>query len=127
MAALSGELAALPGREARLTWLVARGKSEPQMPVTQRIEGNLVPGCLARLWLVSSQEAGCFYFQSASDSQIVQGLGTVLCELANGSTRAELQNTPAASLEPLHLERLLTSNRRDAANRLWEAIRACAR
>lgn len=125
--ALAAGIAALPGREARLSWLVARGRNGPQLAESARTERHQVPGCLARLWLVTTRgEDGCFHFQTASDSQIVQGLGALLCEIAEGATAPELQNTPPGALDPLHLERLLTSNRRDAASRLWEAIRASA-
>ena len=49
---LTAQLAALKNGQDRLALLVERAKKLPPLMPELRVEENLIPGCLAKLWFV---------------------------------------------------------------------------
>lgn len=123
---LTAELAALKKGQDRLSCLVEKARSHPPLAPEQRVDSNLIPGCLARLWLVSHFHDGRCYFACDSDSLIVKAVAGVLCELYSGHAPAEILAHDPKFLAPLGITQHLTPNRRNALSKVWEHIRQFA-
>lgn len=123
---LTAELAALKNGQDRLAWLVDKAKLRPPLMAEQRVDANLVPGCLAKLWLVSRFEDSHCYFACDSDSLVVKAIAGLLCEFYSGHPPAEILAIGPAFLAPLGITQHLTPNRRNALAKVWDRIRQFA-
>ncbi|MDX1951837.1 MAG: SufE family protein [Verrucomicrobiota bacterium] len=122
------ELSTFRGNQERLAWIIKKGKEQPAFPESARTEKNRVEGCLSNLWLLSRMESGRCWFQSDSDSSIVRGLASVICELFSELSPMEiLQADVAALLQEAGLSHQLTPNRRNATTALAQKIKDYAR
>jgi cysteine desulfuration protein SufE len=110
----------------RLALLVERAKKMPPLTPDQRAPGNLIPGCLAKLWFVSQFRDGRCFFACDSYSLIVKAIAGLLCEFYSGHTPAEILAHDPAFLAPLGITQHLTPNRRNALSKVWETIRQFA-
>ena len=125
-AQLTAQLAALKNGQDRLALLVSQAKHLPPLAPELRVDANLIPGCLAKLWLVSRFEEGKCFFTCDSDSQVVKAIAGLLCDLYSGQSPAEILAHDPGFLAPLGITQHLTPNRRNALARIWEQMRCFA-
>jgi len=123
---LTAELASLKNGQDRLAHLVERARPRARLSLGDRTESNLVPGCLAKLWLVSQFRDGCCFFACDSDSLIVKAIAGLLCEFYSGQRPAEILAHDPQFLAPLGITQHLTPNRRNALSKVWDRIRQFA-
>ena len=121
-AQLTAGLAAFKNGQDRFAALVERAKKNPVLPPESRIEINLLPGCLAKLWFVSEFRDGHCFFASDSDSLVVKAVAGLLCDFYSGHTPAEILAHDPQFLAPLGITQHLTPNRRNALAKVWERI-----
>lgn len=103
--------------------MVERAKKIPPLPPESRKDSNLVPGCLARLWLVAEFRDGCCHFTSDSDSLIVKAIAGLLCDFYSGQKPGDILCHNPDFLAALGITQHLTPNRRNALARVWEHIK----
>jgi cysteine desulfuration protein SufE len=120
------QLAALKNGQDRLAFLVEKAKGRPPLTAEFRVDANLIPGCLARLWFVSKFRAGNCFFNCDSDSLVVKAIAGLLCEFYSGHAPAEILAHDPTFLAPLGITQHLTPNRRNALSKIWERIRQFA-
>ena len=120
---ISGQLAGLKSGSGRLVFLVEQAKVRRPFPPEARIDANLVPGCLARLWLVAETRAGRCHFDCDSDSLIVKAVAGLLCDFYSDQPSAEILAVEPDFLGPLGITQHLTPNRRNALARVRDYIR----
>ena len=94
----------------------------PVLPAADRVEPNLIPGCLAKLWFVSQSRDGRCFFACDSDSLIVKAIAGLLCEFYSGHRPAEILAHDPKFLAPLGITQHLTPNRRNALSKVWGHI-----
>jgi cysteine desulfuration protein SufE len=123
---LTAELAALKNGQDRLARLVEKARQSPPLAPEQRADANLIPGCLAKLWLVSEFRDGRCCFTCDSDSLVVKAIAGLLCEFYSGQAPAEILTRDPGFLAPLGITQHLTPNRRNALSKVWERIRTFA-
>ncbi len=123
---LVAELTALKNGQDRLAHLVEKAKRHPALAPDQRVDSNLIPGCLARLWLVSQFRDGNCFFACDSDSLIVKAIAGLLCEFYSGQPPGEVLAHDPKFLAPLGITQHLTPNRRNALAKVWERIKEFA-
>lgn len=123
---ITAELAALKNGQDRLAHLVEQARRRAPLAPEQRVDSNLIPGCLAKLWVVSQFRDGCCFFACDSDSLVVKAIAGLLCEFYSGHRPAEILTHDPKFLAPLGITQHLTPNRRNALSRIWERIRAFA-
>jgi cysteine desulfuration protein SufE len=121
--ALVTRLAVFSSGQDRLAQLVEQAKSRPPLPPECRTDGNLIPGCLAKLWFVAEFRDGNCFFYSDSDSLVVKAIAGLLCEFYSGCRPAEIAGHNPDFLVPLGITQHLTPNRRNALSKVWERIR----
>jgi len=119
---LTAELAALKNGQDRLAYLVEQARRRPSLAADERIEAHLIPGCLAKLWLVPQFRDGSCFFACDSDSLIVKAIAGLLCEFYSGHSPAEILAHDPKFLAPLGITQHLTPNRRNALAKVWERI-----
>jgi len=123
---ITAQLAALKNAQDRLAFLVEQAKKRPPLTPELRVDENLIPGCLAKLWFVSEfREDKCF-FTCDSDSLVVKAVAGLLGEFYSGQTPAEILTHDPKFLAPLGITQHLTPNRRNALAKVWERIRQFA-
>ncbi len=125
---LHGRLSAIKGSHARLAWVVERARHLPPFSHGERVDANLVEGCLSQLWLRASIADGRCVFQCDSDSLIVKGIGSLICESCSGRLPVEIvarRNEPP--LLTTSFASVLTQNRRNGLLLLWGQIVVFAR
>lgn len=78
----------------RLNAIVSRGHAL-KLDDAHKVEANLVPGCVSRVWLHGEIVDGRTRFVCDAESPMVKGLATLLCELYGDADPAEV-----AAVEP---------------------------
>jgi len=123
---LTAQLSALKNGQDRLALLVEESKKIPSLPPESRMDENLIPGCLAKLWFVAEvREKKCF-FACDSDSLVVKAIAGLLCEFYSGHEPVEILAHDPKFLVPLGITQHLTPNRRNALGKVWERIQQFA-
>ena len=123
---LTAQLAALKNGQDRLALLVEQIRKVPPLSPALRVEQNLIPGCLAKLWFVPECRDGKCFFTCDSDSLVVKAVAGLLCEFYSGQPPAEILAHDPVFLAPLGITQHLTPNRRNALAKVWERIRQFA-
>ena len=123
---LAAELGAIKNGQDRLALLVARARNRPPLAPELRVDKNLLPGCLAKLWFTAEFRDGKCFFHCDSNSLVVKAIAGLLCDFYSGHTPAEILAHDPAFLAPLGITQHLTPNRRNALARVWETIREFA-
>jgi len=124
--ALTRQLGALKNGQDRLAFLVEKAKAQPPLAPEFRVEKNLIPGCLAKLWFLPDFRDGNCFFSCDSDSLVVKAVAGLLCEFYSGQTPAEIIAHDPKFLAPLGITQHLTPNRRNALSKVWARIRQFA-
>jgi cysteine desulfuration protein SufE len=123
---LAAQLAALKNGQDRLSVLVDQARKRPPLAPELRVDENLIPGCLAKLWFVAHFRDGQCLFDCDSDSLVVKAIAGLLCEFYSGHAPAEILAHDPGFLAPLGITQHLTPNRRNALSKIWERIRQFA-
>lgn len=123
---LTSQLASFKTGQDRLAWLVERVRQRPPIPAEFRVDANLVPGCLARLWLVPQFSNGRCRFVSDSDALIVKAIAGLLCDFYSDQLPEDILAHDPGFLGKLGVTQHITPNRRNALSRVWENIRRFA-
>jgi cysteine desulfuration protein SufE len=123
---LSTQLAALKNGQDRLAFLVEAAKKRPPRAAEFRVDKNLIPGCLAKLWFTAEVGGGKCCFDCDSDSLVVKAIAGLLCDFYSGHAATEIMAHDPGFLAPLGITQHLTPNRRNALSKVWERIRQFA-
>ena len=124
--ALLHQLTAIKNSQERFAHLIAEGRRQPSLEAHFKTEAFRVEGCLARLWLVPEFREGCCYFRADSDSAIVKGVASVLCDFYSGHVPEEIVTIDPSFFEKVGITQHLTPNRRNSLSKVWEKIRGFA-
>lgn len=107
---LVSDLKIIEDVQERLSAVVSRAVKR-RLPEEQRIDENLVKGCVSRVWLTHWMEDGRCRFESDADSPMVKGLVALLCDVYDGGTPAEIIATEPDLWTPLGFHKLLSPTR----------------
>jgi cysteine desulfuration protein SufE len=114
--ALVEEYHALPSAEDRLTWLMEREPTHFPIPSENRVAERKVPGCLSGLWLDGEVGSHGCQFRAFSESDMVQGIVSFICDLYSSRPPEEVLEIGTRITDGLGLERLLSTTRRRAVS-----------
>lgn len=104
----------LDSAEDRLAWLMERPAMHTPVLGDYCTPERRVPGCLSGLWLTSECREGAMYYQAKSESALVQGVVSFLCDLYSGRMSEEVLALGRSLADELNLQGLLTITRRRA-------------
>jgi cysteine desulfuration protein SufE len=126
-AALIEEITLIPDAYERLGHIVERGKNAPGLPEDLQIDSFKIEGCMSQLWVVPEfRDEKCF-FKSESDSAIVKGIASLLCDFYSEAPPDDIIATDAAFLGEVGITQHLSPNRRNGLSRIVESIQRFAK
>ncbi|MDQ8207633.1 SufE family protein [Coraliomargarita sp. SDUM461003] len=124
--ALVEEITLIPDPYERLGYIVDRGKKAKGLPEDLRIDSFKIEGCMSQLWVVPCYQNGLCDFQSESDSAIVKGIASLLCDFYSDAKPEEIVKTDADFLGDVGITQHLSPNRRNGLSRIVESIQRFA-
>jgi cysteine desulfuration protein SufE len=125
--ALTADLARFKTPQDRLSHVIRIGRAAPGLEDEFKKPEAKLEGCLSNLWLRSEFQEGRCYFRADSDSAIVKGLATVICDFFSELPPQEILRADLAPLREAGLWQQLTPNRRTGLSRLVDNIHEFAR
>jgi cysteine desulfuration protein SufE len=121
------DLLTLSTYEDRLLFLTERSIKVPLLALEERDDTCKVKGCLSGLWIKGIQKNGTWEFRTFSESSVVLGVASLLCDLFFGATSEEVLSITDDEIAALTIDQLLSLNRRQAVARIIEYFRSCAK
>lgn len=125
--ALIEEITLIPDPYERLGYIVDRGKQAQGLSEDLRIDSFKIEGCMSQLWVVPEFKAGHCQYHSESDSAIVKGIASLLCDFYSGAKPEEIVKTDADFLGEVGITQHLSPNRRNGLSRIVESIQRFAK
>lgn len=92
-------------------YLIALGKSLPQMDPDMKTETFSVPGCQSRVWVSTEIKEGKVDIQADSDTLISKGLITLVLRIFNGRSIKEIEETDLYFIQETGLRSNLSPSR----------------
>lgn len=119
------DLSLIPDPQERLSAVVS-GSARMKIEEAYKVEANLVPGCVSRVWLHGVVVDGRTQFRCDADSPIVKGLAALLCELYSDTTPAEAATVEPHVWEACGFTKLLSPTRLNGLGNVRRRIREMA-
>lgn len=120
------DMSYLPDRFERFTYIVDYAKDRTTIPDELRNDTFRVEGCQSQLWLVPEFKDGLCSFSADSDSAIVKGIATIICDYYSGETPETILEGDVKFLEEVGVDQHLSSNRRNGLGKVDERIKRFA-
>lgn len=120
------ELLALETPEDRLSWLMERAPRHFPLSPADRDPSRKVPGCLSGLWLKAEVRDGLCYFSAYSESDLVHGVTSFVCDLYSARPPNEIIDIGEILIQHLRLDGLLSTTRKRALSSTAAFILASA-
>ncbi|MCB9738573.1 MAG: SufE family protein [Deltaproteobacteria bacterium] len=129
---LAENFAFLDDWEERYAYIIDLGRKLAPMDPSDRVDENLVPGCLSQVWLTSRVEDGTagptMRFSADSDAHITKGLVAIALMLFDGkSPQAVVDTDLDGFFERLDLGAHVSVNRRNGFYSMIGKIREAGR
>lgn len=124
--ALVEEINLIPDPYERLGYIVDRGKKAEGLSDDLRIDSFKIEGCMSQLWVVPEFKEGLCHYHSESDSAIVKGIASLLCDFYSDAKPEEIVETDADFLGEVGITQHLSPNRRNGLSRIVESIQRFA-
>ena len=125
--ALVEEITLIPDAYERLGYIVDRGKKAEGLTEDLRIDSFKIEGCMSQLWVVPAYKEGLCSFKSESDSAIVKGIASLLCDFYSEAKPDDIRITDADFLSEVGITQHLSPNRRNGLSRIVESIQHLAK
>ena len=125
--ALVEEITLIPDAYERLGYIVDRGKKAEGLTKDLRIDSFKIEGCMSQLWVVPAYKEGLCSFKSESDSAIVKGIASLLCDFYSEAKPDDIRKTDADFLSEVGITQHLSPNRRNGLSRIVESIQHFAK
>jgi cysteine desulfuration protein SufE len=117
------EFSAIRNSQERFAAVIRKGQGTPALPSEFKTDAYRVEGCLAKLWFLPEFRDGKCFFRADSDSAIVKGIASMLCDFYSDAAPAEILAMDPSFLEKGGITQHLTPNRRNSLARVWEMIK----
>ncbi|MFN0078423.1 MAG: SufE family protein [Prosthecobacter sp.] len=123
--ALIDDLNIIHDPHERLNAVVSRGAAM-KLAEEHKIEANLVPGCVSRVWLHGELVDGRSRFACDAESPMVKGLAALLCELYTDADPAEVAAIEPKVWEGCGFTKMLSPTRLNGLANMRKRIREMA-
>lgn len=116
---------AFKGWEDRYRQVIQWGKKLPKMPDEFKTDLVTVSGCESKVWLVSNQVNGQWFFCADSDARIVRGLIALVLAAFDGKTTEQIHEFDVDNyFESLGLIAHLSASRGNGLKAIVEQIKS---
>lgn len=92
-------------------YLISLARGAPAFADAERVEGNLVPGCQAELWVRGITDRGRIRFEVDSPSLVVKGVAVLLARVLSGEPAAAILGTDLYFIDRIGLAAQLSPTR----------------
>jgi cysteine desulfuration protein SufE len=113
---LIAEILSLDTAEDRLSYLMERQALHTPLAAELRVDSSKVPGCLSGLWLGGRCVDGLCVFGAHSESSLVQGVVSFLCDLYSDRSPEEILELGDLICRAINLDGLLSVTRKRAVS-----------
>ncbi len=86
------------------------GRGEP-FPDESRVDENLVPGCVSKVWVTGIVKGGVLDLRIDSEAPALAAIGSLLCRLYSGAEVSEIVAVEPDFIAELGIDRNLTPTR----------------
>ena len=104
-------------------YLIELGKNLDVFPVELKTDDRLIKGCQSRVWLDATAKDGKIFFRADSDAIITKGIISLLIQVYNGRSAAEIAADDFGFVEQIGLQANLSPTRANGLNSMIETIR----
>lgn len=104
-------------------YLIEMGRNLDVFPVELKTDDRLIKGCQSRVWLDTRFEEGKLFFRADSDAIITKGIISLLIQVYNGRTPAEISADSFDFVEKIGLRENLSPTRANGLTSMIETIR----
>ena len=104
-------------------YLIELGKNLDVFPVELKTDDRLIKGCQSRVWLDATAKDGKVFFRADSDAIITKGIISLLIQVYNGRSAAEIAADDFGFVEQIGLRANLSTTRANGLNSMIETIR----
>ncbi len=122
----TGRYALIPDAQERLSTIIARRSRLEPLREGERVDANLVPGCVSRVWLAGGVAEGRLRLRVDAEAALVRGLAGFVAEFFDGEPAAEVRGFSFTLLEDLRLTRQLSPTRAQGMQSVVRRIQALA-
>jgi cysteine desulfuration protein SufE len=100
----------IPDQKEKLEYLMDIGKESNELKEEYRIEENLVPGCISKVYIRCIKENEILFFEGFADSLIVKGYVRILCSAFSGISQKEFMEKGKEYIERFVKESKIVEN-----------------
>ncbi len=118
--------AVIPDHQERLAAVIARRPRLEPLAESEVRDEALVPGCVSRVWLTGEVVEDLVRLRISADSQVVGGLASALCEVADGEPADEVEALDLSLLAGLGILDIISPTRANGLEQVAKRIRAIA-
>ena len=104
-------------------YLIELGNNLDVFPVELKTDDRLIKGCQSRVWLDATAKDGKVFFRADSDAIITKGIISLLIQVYNGRSAAEIAADDFGFVEQIGLRANLSPTRANGLNSMIETIR----
>ena len=104
-------------------YLIELGKNLDVFPVELKTDDRLIKGCQSRVWLDATARDGKIFFRADRDAIITKGIISLLIQVYNGRSAAEIAADDFGFVEQIGLRANLSPTRANGLNSMIETIR----
>ena len=118
------QLASFSEAEDKYSFILARGKKNPQIAEKLLLDPFLIKGCISRLWLIPKIDDATakLSFNAYSESMIVNGVVALVLDIVNDQDPQEILTLSKESLAGVGLIEALSMNRRNGLSSFLNQI-----
>jgi cysteine desulfuration protein SufE len=106
----------------RLDFAVQSGLRRMGLNVEEKIEMNLVQGCVSKVWLVPETKEHHLFLRFDAESKLVGGLVGLICDVYEDQSIQEVGNRRTELLSRLGFNHLLSPTRQQGLRSVIETI-----
>ena len=122
------EFALLAGdMELTLRYLMEHGGRLDPLAAADKVDQNLVQGCLSRVWMVVGVRDKCLQLQAASDAAITQGLVSLLVRCFHGEVLEAVVGAELFFPQRIGMQHFIGTQRSGGFAMMWQKIQQQAR
>jgi cysteine desulfuration protein SufE len=104
-------------------YLIELGKNLAPYEEACKTDEYLIKGCQSRVWLDATARDGKIFFRADSDAIITKGIISLLIQVYNGRSAAEIAADDFGFVEQIGLRANLSPTRANGLNSMIETIR----
>ncbi|GAA6622244.1 SufE family protein [Scytonema sp. NUACC26] len=109
-------------QKRRYEQLIWYGQKLSELPESDKVLENKVPGCVSQVYVTAKLEDGKVIFQGDSDSQLTKGLVGLLIEGLNGLTPSEIGQLTPDFIQETGLNVSLTPSRANGFYNIFKTM-----